>query len=62
MNGEVGGGGNHGAVVGAEFRLGEVDLVGFAEGFLELVAQKLIGGDTAGEQNGFDWIILAGGL
>ena len=62
LNRIVGGGGDHGAVVGAEFWLWEVDMVGVLEGFLEFVAEQLVGGNAAGEQDGFDWIILAGGF
>ena len=54
FDGVVGGGSDHGAVVGAELWLWEEDLVGVLEGFLELRAEKLVGGNAAGKQDGFD--------
>ena len=39
LDGKVGGGGDHGAVVGAVLRFGEVDLVCFRKGFGELAAE-----------------------
>ena len=49
LNGVIGGGGDHGAVVGTEFEVGEVDLVGFTESTSEGVTKGEIGGDAAGE-------------
>ena len=61
LDGVVGGGGDHGAVVGAEFKVGEVDLVSFAESLREGFAKGEVGGDATGKQNGFGgWVRFDG--
>ena len=62
LNGVVGGGSNHGAVVGTEFEVGEVDLVRFTESTSEGIAKGEIGGDAAGEQDGFGLGVIFDGF
>ena len=62
LNGVVGGGGDHGAVVGTEFEVGEVDLVGFTESTSEGITKGEIGGDAAGEQDGFGLGVIFDGF
>ena len=45
----VGGGSDHGAVVGAKFRFGEENLMSLAKGFLKFGAEGAVGGDAAGK-------------
>ena len=62
LNGVVGGGSNHGAGVGTEFEVGEVDLVRFTESTSEGVTKGEIGGDAAGEQDGFGLGVIFDGF
>lgn len=62
LNGVVGGGGDHGAVVGAKFEVREVDLVRFIKSTSEGVTKGEIGGDTAGEQDGFGLGVIFDGF
>ena len=62
LNGVVGGGGDHGAVVGTEFEVGEVDPVRFTESTSEGVTKGEIGGDAAGEQDGFGLGVIFDGF
>ena len=62
LKGVVGGGSNHGAVVGTEFEVGEVDLVRFTESTSEGVTKGEIGGDAAGEQDGFGLGVIFDGF
>lgn len=62
LNGVVGGGSNHGAVVGTEFEVGEVDPVRFTESTSEGIAKGKIGGDAAGEQDGFGFGVIFDGF
>lgn len=51
---EIGGGGDHGGVVGAELGWGDMDWdFGLAESCLEFGAEDAIGGDATGEHDGF---------
>ena len=60
LDGKVGGGGDHGAVVGTVLRLGEVDLVCFRKGFGELVAEELVGRDATGQDDAFGGVGFGG--
>ena len=62
LEGVIGGGSDHGAVIGAELGVREVDLVSAGEAFLELGTEKLVGGDATSKQNGFGWIDFGGFL
>lgn len=62
LNGVVGGGGDHGTVVGTEFKVWEVDLVSFTESTSEGVTKGEIGGDAAGEQDGFGLGVIFDGF
>lgn len=62
LNGVVGGGGNHGTIIGAELEVGEVDLVRFTESASEGVTKGEIGGDAAGEQDGFGLGVIFDGF
>lgn len=62
LNGVIGGGGDHGAIIGAEFKVGEVDLVRFTESASEGVTKGEIGGDAAGEQDGFGLGVIFDGF
>ena len=62
LNGVIGGGSNHGAIIGAEFEVREVDLVRFTESTSEGVTKGEIGGDAAGEQDGFGLGVIFDGL
>lgn len=62
LNGVVGGGGNHGSIIGAEFEVGEVDSVRFTESTSEGVTKGEIGGDAAGEQDGFGLGVIFDGF
>ena len=62
LNGVVSGGSDHGAVVGAEFKVRKVDLVRFTESTSEGVAKGEIGGDTAGKQDGFGLGVIFDGF
>ena len=63
MDGEVGGGGDHGAVVGAVFEFWNEDLIIFVKSVVEFIAEELVGGDAAGEKDGLGfWMELAGFL
>ena len=58
----VGSAGYHGAVVGAEFEVRKVDLVRFTESTSEGVTKGEIGGDAAGEQDGFGLGVIFDGF
>ncbi len=62
LNGVVGGGGDHGAVVGTEFEVRKVDLVRSTESTSEGIAKGEIGGDAAGEQDGFGLGVIFDGF
>ena len=62
LNGVVGGGSDHGAIIGAEFEVGEVDLVRFIKSTSEGVTKGEIGGDAAGEQDGFGLGVIFDGF
>ncbi len=62
LNGVVGGGSNHGAIIGAEFEVREVDLVRFIKSTSEGVTKGEIGGDAAGEQDGFGLGVIFDGF
>ena len=62
MNGVVGGGDDHGAISGTELKVREVDLVRFAESTSEGVTKGEIGGDAAGEQDGFGLGVIFDGF
>lgn len=62
LNGVVGGGGDHGTVIGTEFKVRKVDLVRFAESTSEGVTKGEIGGDAAGEQDGFGLGVIFDGF
>lgn len=62
LNGVVGSGSNHGAIISAEFKVREVDLVRFTESTSEGVTKGEIGGDAAGEQDGFGLGVIFDGF
>lgn len=62
LNGVVGGGGDHGAIIGTELKVREVDLVRFTESTSEGVTKGEIGGDAAGEQDGFGLGVIFDGF
>ena len=62
LNGVVGGGGDHGTVIGTEFKVRKVDLVRFTESTSEGVTKGKIGGDAAGEQDGFGLGVIFDGF
>lgn len=62
LNGVIGSGSNHGAIIGAEFKVREVDLVRFTESTSEGVTKGEIGGDAAGEQDGFGLGVIFDGF
>lgn len=62
LNGVISGGGDHGAIIGTEFKIGKVDLVRFTEGTSEGVTKGEIGGDAAGEQDGFGLGVIFDGF
>ncbi len=53
LNRKVGGGGDHGAVVGAKFWCREIDLVCLYEGLSDGLAKELVSADATGEEDGF---------
>ena len=62
LNGVIGSGSNHGAIIGAEFKIRKVDLVRFTESTSEGVTKGEIGGDAAGEQDGFGLGVIFDGF
>ena len=62
LNGVVGGGGDHGNVVGTELKVRKVDPVRFTESTSEGIAKGEIGGDAAGEQDGFGLGVIFDGF
>ena len=58
----MGGGGDHGGVVGGEGAAGEIDFDAAAAGFgFEGDAEFAIGGDAAGNQDGARIVLFGGG-
>lgn len=62
LNGVIGGGSNHSAIIGAEFEVRKVDLVRFTESTSEGVTKGEIGGDAAGKQDGFGLGVIFDGF
>lgn len=62
LNGVIGGGSDHGAIIGTEFEVREVDLVRFIKSTSEGVTKGEIGRDATGEQDGFGLGVIFDGF